>query len=78
MLTPLELNPPVLLSGMTLVHFSGHEDPALLRQIETLRVVVWQAAGFPIRAENANDTHWGDEWDAESQHYIVIADGMRS
>lgn len=77
MLTPLELNPPVLPSGMTLVHFFGHEEPNSLKQLEALRVVVWRAEGFPIRPENENDTHWGDKWDAESHHFVILADGMQ-
>lgn len=57
--------------GLSLRQFYGRARPVELRIIEELRVQVWKASGFPIKAECQNDTHWGDTWDSVSTHFLI-------
>jgi len=65
----LEVNLP---TETTLEIFQGRSRPELLREVEALRVEVWKSSGFAIAPERKNDTHWGDEWDSVSTHFVAI------
>jgi predicted GNAT family N-acyltransferase len=75
MLSPLENRNLTLPVEMTMESFVGREVPEVLREIESLRVRVWRDTGFTIKPGHEQDTHWGDDWDAECTHFAVRKNG---
>jgi hypothetical protein len=57
-----------------LLVFYGKTHPEILKEVESLRVNVWKSSGFEISPESQNDTHWGDEWDDVSTHFVLAKD----
>ena len=71
----LENSAITLPQGLKLERFSGQQKFDLLREIEALRVRVWRASDFPMKAGHEQDTHWGDDWDKTCTHFAILNGG---